>query len=486
MGIRDWDIVTSYVDSVTTTLKTVTFPKVQEQVKVKNQGNANLTYAIGSQSGTLTPGQSITVNEDISSFTIQAASGTQAFELRAKEKGTEQTEDISSDAISILSENAKKQIAKSNVYPDKTADYTVQTSIWETSLITNPTTFYAKVQSAGGALNNYFRYNIRMQESGPTYPLYQGVSGVTSTTSQTSDFTVEFMTDATQMEILFRATTNWVHVIADNEIVAKLTLSTDRTLITFPTKKPRHIKLLCQSNSRFAGITVDARSNVWRCHEARKKIIIDGDSIAWGANNLGQALNSPVGIISQMFDWDFYNNAMGGTGYVADSSGTSVPIIQRIKGIIDEKPDVILILNGLNDCSATYLLTLESKVNEYFTALKANFPTKDIIITSPFNPKSDLTSVAYIQEVEAVIRARALAYKLPYIDLLRGNTYDKNGNLITSSQGGIITGTGSVANVQPTGNASIYMSSDTTHTSPEGGRYLGFRIAEEVYKILKS
>jgi hypothetical protein len=87
MGIRDWDIVTSYVDSVTASLKTVTFPKVQEQVKAKNQGNANLTYTIGSQSGTLTPGQSVTVNEDISSFTIQAVSGTQAFELRAKEKG---------------------------------------------------------------------------------------------------------------------------------------------------------------------------------------------------------------------------------------------------------------------------------------------------------------------------------------------------------------------------------------------------------------
>jgi lysophospholipase L1-like esterase len=104
MGIRDWDIVTSYVDSVTTSLKTVTFPKVQEQVKVKNQGNANLTYTIGSQSGTLTPGQSITVNEDISSFTIQAASGTQAFELRAKEKGTEQTEDNSSDVMSLLAD----------------------------------------------------------------------------------------------------------------------------------------------------------------------------------------------------------------------------------------------------------------------------------------------------------------------------------------------------------------------------------------------
>jgi hypothetical protein len=105
MGVRDWDIVTSYVDSVTTSLKIVTFPKVQEQVKVKNQGNANLTYTIGSQSGTLTSGQSVTVNEDISSFTIQAVSGTQAFELRAKEKGTEQTE-IETDVVTALVDNA--------------------------------------------------------------------------------------------------------------------------------------------------------------------------------------------------------------------------------------------------------------------------------------------------------------------------------------------------------------------------------------------
>jgi lysophospholipase L1-like esterase len=89
MGIRDWDIVTSYVDSVTTTLKTVTFPKVQEQVKVKNQGNVNLTYTIGTQTGTLTPGQSVTVKESLSSFAIQAVAGVQSFEVKATEQGTE-------------------------------------------------------------------------------------------------------------------------------------------------------------------------------------------------------------------------------------------------------------------------------------------------------------------------------------------------------------------------------------------------------------
>jgi lysophospholipase L1-like esterase len=114
MAIRDWDIVTSYVDSVTTTLKTVTFPKVQEQVKVKNQGNANITYTIGSQSGTLTPGQSVTVNEDISSFTVQAVSGTHTFEVRANEKGTEQTTSEAAVGYNIKHLDSFKQLLKTN------------------------------------------------------------------------------------------------------------------------------------------------------------------------------------------------------------------------------------------------------------------------------------------------------------------------------------------------------------------------------------
>jgi hypothetical protein len=104
MGKTDWDVVTNYTDVVTTTLKTVTFPKVQEQVYLRNQGNANFTYTIGSQSGTLTPGQSVTVIQDVSSFTLQAVSGTHTFELRAKEKGTEINE-TETDVMTALAES---------------------------------------------------------------------------------------------------------------------------------------------------------------------------------------------------------------------------------------------------------------------------------------------------------------------------------------------------------------------------------------------
>jgi antitoxin component YwqK of YwqJK toxin-antitoxin module len=119
MGKIDWDVVTNFTDAVTTTLKTVTFPKVQEQVYLRNQGNANFTYTIGSQSGTLTPGQSVTVNQDVSSFTLQAVSGTHTFEVRANEKGTEKTEaetDVFSQLADITTVN--NHTITYSYYPD--------------------------------------------------------------------------------------------------------------------------------------------------------------------------------------------------------------------------------------------------------------------------------------------------------------------------------------------------------------------------------
>jgi hypothetical protein len=92
MSKRDWDIVTSYIDKVGTSDKVVSFNKVQDSVRVKNQGNVNLIYTIGTKSGTLAPNASITVNENLSSFTVKAASGVCSFEVRASEAGTEQEE----------------------------------------------------------------------------------------------------------------------------------------------------------------------------------------------------------------------------------------------------------------------------------------------------------------------------------------------------------------------------------------------------------
>jgi lysophospholipase L1-like esterase len=194
MGIRDWDIVTSYVDSVTTSLKTVTFPKVQEQVKVKNQGNANLTYTIGSQSGTLTPGQSITVNESISSFTIQAASGTQAFELRAKEKGTEQIE-AETDVMSLLTDKVAKSYVDQQISTIGNASpkgtYATLTAL-QTAFPTGTTGIY--LVTADG---KWYYWNGSAWTAGGTYQS-TGISDGSITFKQTNFFTTINLFDPSQ------------------------------------------------------------------------------------------------------------------------------------------------------------------------------------------------------------------------------------------------------------------------------------------------
>jgi hypothetical protein len=168
MGKIDWDVVTNYTDVVTTVLKTVTFPKVQEQVYLRNQGNANFTYTIGSQSGTLTPGQSVTVNQDVSSFTLQAVSGTHTFELRAKEKGTEQTEP-ETDVMSLLENDI--------ILPPSYKAYgvTYDTRITNSIIRVGPT---RKTTKIADAIQNA-QEGTKIYVDAGTYDIYQEMGGDT-------------------------------------------------------------------------------------------------------------------------------------------------------------------------------------------------------------------------------------------------------------------------------------------------------------------
>jgi lysophospholipase L1-like esterase len=89
----DWENITNYIESVGTTDTIFPFAKPQSSVKITASGATdNIIYTIGTQSGTLIPGQSITVTGTISSMTLQSASGKQPFQVWAIEAGTEKEE----------------------------------------------------------------------------------------------------------------------------------------------------------------------------------------------------------------------------------------------------------------------------------------------------------------------------------------------------------------------------------------------------------
>lgn len=110
----NWDNISNFIDKIDSTDKTITFSKLQESLKLTNRGRSNLIYSIGSQSGILTPGQTIEVKESILSFTLRSASGEQSFEVFATEQGTEKDETAVEANHSHSNKNVLDQLSDNN------------------------------------------------------------------------------------------------------------------------------------------------------------------------------------------------------------------------------------------------------------------------------------------------------------------------------------------------------------------------------------
>jgi hypothetical protein len=98
-AMQNGDNVTVYKDTVGPQQQTYTFLTSQERVILKNSGSKNITYTVGSQSGSLGPSQSVEVKETITSINLTAEQGTQQFEIWADESGTK---GISPEAVQSL------------------------------------------------------------------------------------------------------------------------------------------------------------------------------------------------------------------------------------------------------------------------------------------------------------------------------------------------------------------------------------------------
>jgi lysophospholipase L1-like esterase len=85
--MRNGDTITSYTDTVGTVSQTFTFLTAQETVVLTNKGTKDISYTIGSQSGTLGRSESVKVTGSITFMTLSSEQGTQAFDVWADESG---------------------------------------------------------------------------------------------------------------------------------------------------------------------------------------------------------------------------------------------------------------------------------------------------------------------------------------------------------------------------------------------------------------
>jgi hypothetical protein len=124
-AMQNGDNVTTYKDTVGPQQQTYTFLTSQERVILKNSGSKNITYTVGSQSGTLGPSQMVDVKETISSINLTAEQGTQQFEIWADESGTKGTspeavQSLGDQVSGFASSLAEKSSQLAFVYNDFT------------------------------------------------------------------------------------------------------------------------------------------------------------------------------------------------------------------------------------------------------------------------------------------------------------------------------------------------------------------------------
>lgn len=198
--------------------------------------------------------------------------------------------------------------------------------------------------------------------------------------------------------------------------------------------------------------------------------MVQGDSITGGS---GQNTGTVNGTWLKRFAFAAkmrraWNQAIGGTGYLATNSGTSVTMRARIADISSYSPKVLVIFAGYNDQGSSQS-ALQTEADLFYTAVKSALPSSEIYVIGCYNPL--YFPGTGVQNVDNWLRPRAQAAGLPYASPVTGNCYDKFGVQIGFA-GPIITGTAEQA---------LWTGADNVHPTDAGHK----RIAEWMYKALQ-
>ena len=241
-----------------------------------------------------------------------------------------------------------------------------------------------------------------------------------------------------------------------------------------------HIRLSIYN--RFGGIATDG--TITKLTKTRPKMIVEGDSVfestAGNVSTSAPNIFGGFGVASYLLNCDLYDAAIGGSGFVSLGNAGEPNILNRFEEYIAPYDcDIFLIGGGLNDGYINFSQTAIDNVIAY--ALKVynqykNTTTK-VIWVSPFQPLNATKEESLgINSIRDKAKEMCLLYNWGFIDIIDGITYDEIGNTIqdsSSTLGGIWDG------------RKTDMSFDGTHPNRIGYRYLGFRAASEIYRLLK-
>lgn len=249
--------------------------------------------------------------------------------------------------------------------------------------------------------------------------------------------------------------------------------------LVFASRKPRLITLE-GLNSFFGILHNDTTSKVWAANPANSvRFAIVGTSYIAGSGvhpvtpslSLGAQIGKLLGAT------DIWADSLGsGSGYAA--FGGVGPYITRLPQLIAYGADVVIVTGGgVNDRNTIATPALEqATVATYLAALRAGLPGAIIIVVGSEAGASGPAANILTMELAASQAVAAIPDRYMYFRLQSG----------TSADTAWISGTGTTAAPDTTGNSDLYISADAIHPVQAGVGYLAQRHAAAIGSLIKN
>lgn len=275
----------------------------------------------------------------------------------------------------------------------------------------------------GGGINSltlipaqYYQY-ITCQSTTATYP---------SVTYACPTMAESFYHDGQYLEIEPHAAGCLLKV--NDQYVSRTPSTGNDIFVNFGSMARRRIDVICQ-NPNFGVVNIGANDSLEAAPVRGPRVVILGDSFASGS-----LASFPI-YLADVLGWDdVISSGAGGTGYVANNSGTNANYYQRVQhDVIAENPDIVWIEGSTNDWSLSNA-TLATNAALLYSTLRAALPNALIIASSTASGGVSTVPTSGLQDF-ATLKAAAAANGVLWLDL---NHYPLQG----TPQSGVIGGYG--------------------------------------------
>ncbi|WP_255951538.1 SGNH/GDSL hydrolase family protein [Streptomyces odontomachi] len=320
---------------------------------------------------------------------------------------------------------------------------------------------------------------------GSTFPdttLYLPTSRYPNTyASGQSNWAVEFATDASQFEIMFKyiSTATRYRCTIDGRALTDVPQSTGAASagsryvlkFAFASAMPRRIRFDF-TTMPFGGLFLPPGATAWKSTGRGGRLAVLGDSITDGSGqNTGAGVGTWLYRAARLLGCtDAWDQARGGTGYI--TPGSYAVLGDRVAlDVVPYSIDRLIVWAGYNDSGGDQGAIGAAADSLYAAAKTAVAVGGDIYVIGCWDPTGAPTST--ITATNTTIKASAQAARLPFLDPLSGEVYTADGTLV-ATQGAWITSQ----------NKTGYIGADAVHPTDAGHAYLARRIVEALKALM--